>query len=195
MTPIENMPPEVAEVFETQYSAGLERLEPILRFQDRPTGFFGFFARRRARRGIEHMISCLEIVPDSWQCMYNIGKAYQAMDDYVAGLAWFEKAFDLNKENPDIAREASLCCLALGVGETALKFAEAASNLAPENAGLLSNLALALVLNGQVPKAANTAGLAIAKDPDNPICMHVFQYINDIQTGAIPHPDKIGPEG
>src|SRR5262245_40318627 len=96
-----------------------------------------------------HLMHCLSMLPDSWQCMWGMGKACQQLSAYKLALAWFERALTLEHTNDNVFREAALEALALGDASKALHFSSEAIHLNAKDAGLCANLALAHMIAGQ----------------------------------------------
>jgi tetratricopeptide (TPR) repeat protein len=97
--------------------------------------------------------------------MWFTGKVYQCCHDQATALAWFERAYQINASEADVAREASTCAMELARHDTAIGFAHRAVQIAPANPGLHANLALAYLLAGRIPEAQNEIGCAVATDP------------------------------
>lgn len=190
----QNLPQARLDEYNFHYDEAARLLDAVIRVHEAPRGLFAFFKRRKTRRGIEHLLSCLEIVPQAWQCMWLIGKAHQALDDNEAALTWFEKALPLEKNSPDVPREACLAALATGGRSAALAHAEEACRRAPEDAGLVANLALAYLLNRDKARALAAANRALDMNRTDPINQTVRDYIKRVMSGEVPQPDKIGQD-
>lgn len=97
--------------------------------------------------------------------------------DCSTALLWFERAFQVSSYQPDVAREACSCALELGQHQVAISFAERAVQVKPDDAGLRSNLAVALLLAGKVAEAKTEIEQAIAQDPSDQISPAVRRTI------------------
>jgi Flp pilus assembly protein TadD len=97
--------------------------------------------------------------------MWFMGKVYQRCHDQATALSWFERAYQVNASEADVAREASTCAMELGRHDAAISFAHRAVQIAPANPGLHANLALAYLLAGRIPDARNEIDCALASDP------------------------------
>ena len=82
-------------------------------------------------------------------------------------------------------------CLNVGKSEKAIRVARNAVNLEPENAGLVANLALALLIGAELDEAAETVNKALAMAPDDQISHNLKQRIADVKCGSIPQPVKM----
>ncbi|KPJ71194.1 hypothetical protein AMJ52_08865 [candidate division TA06 bacterium DG_78] len=123
--------------------------------------------------------------------MWGLGKTYQVLDSHDKSLYWFEEALKIEKNNPDVYREATIEALSLGNSEKAIMYSEKALSLAPNNAGILANHALALLLNRQGDEALKTIKKACELDPNDKISKNVLSYIEDIVSGRKEYPFRI----
>jgi tetratricopeptide (TPR) repeat protein len=125
----------------------------------------GWSLRRKLKRALSLFERVLQLNPENWSAMWFTGKVYQRCHDQATALAWFERAYQINASEADVAREASTCAMELGRHDTAIGFAHRAVQIAPANPGLHANLALAYLLAGRIPEAQNEIGCAVATDP------------------------------
>ena len=125
--------------------------------------------------------------PDNWSAMWFMGKIYQRCGDHSAALEWFARAHNLNLGQVDVLREASVCVMELGRSKEGISYAFSASSLRPDDAGLQSNLALALLLAARLDEARQSIEKAILKDPADPIGKTVSRMIEHfIDSGQKP---------
>ena len=71
------------------------------------------------------------------------------------------------------------------------KFKQKAREIKPDDPGLRSNLALALLLNKQGEEAMKEIKEACRQSPQDPVNKTVLSFIEDIVTGKKNYPDKI----
>jgi tetratricopeptide (TPR) repeat protein len=150
-----------------------------------------WLARRRFRRAIGLFESALEINPSGWQSMWGLGKIHQRLGDHAKALDWFLKARLLEPDNPDVAREASICALDSGKVEQALALTEAALVANPTDAGLLANRALALMMAGQLTNARTVAAQAVSRDPKDRVSKNALKLIEDVAAGRRRRPTRV----
>jgi Flp pilus assembly protein TadD len=87
---------------------------------------------------------------------------------------------------------ASLSLVAnTGRASQAVAIAESLSQAAPRNAGLLANLALAYLIDGQLDQAFACADTALALDPSDRITAALKGRIEDVRAGRWPQPTKL----
>jgi Flp pilus assembly protein TadD len=126
--------------------------------------------------------------PRNWAAYWIEGKAYQALDDPQAANRSFETAYGLHPSHPDVAREYAHSCLALGHFEEAIDATRHAIALAPDDAGLQANLALAYLLAGQNQDAARTISVSLSMNPTDKISQRLKQVIDDVLSGQRAQP-------
>jgi tetratricopeptide (TPR) repeat protein len=148
-------------------------------------------AQADLERGIELLNQAIAINPANWSAYWIIGKAHQTLGNSESACDAFGKSYGLHKANADVAREYMFECLNLGRAAKGIVAARHAVTLEPENAGLVANLALALLIGGQLEEAAATVTKAMAIAPDDEICHNLKQMIADVQAGRRPQPSKM----
>jgi Flp pilus assembly protein TadD len=124
--------------------------------------------------------------------MWGLGKVEQALGEHETALGWFEEASRREARNADIWREASLEAMAIGDGHRAAAYAQRAADLSPNNGGIRSNLALALLLQGLDADAHSAAASACRQHPDDVVSRRVLELVNGVRAGTRPRPTRIG---
>ncbi|MCA9017856.1 MAG: hypothetical protein KDA77_21205, partial [Planctomycetaceae bacterium] len=66
-----------------------------------------------------------------------------------------------------------------------------AKRLKPEDMGLVANLALALLIGGELEEAAENIEVALAGAPEDPISQNLEQMIEDVRSGLRPQPRNL----
>lgn len=134
----------------------------------------------------------LAIAPENWSAMWVLGKIHQRLRNYPAALQWFSRAFQVNPQQPDVAREAGLAALSAGASKQAIQFCEAAVQLRPEDPGLTANLALAYLIAGDLLTARQLAQTALKQVPDDPLTKDLLGVIEDVIVGRRSQPETLG---
>ncbi|WP_224363054.1 tetratricopeptide repeat protein [Hyalangium versicolor] len=127
----------------------------------------------------------LDLVPENWAAAWVLGVVERRLGNYPQGLQWLSRAFELNPYNPDVGREASICAGLAGRMEDAVRFSEAASAVNPDDAGLLANLALNLLVAGRVAEALPRGREAVARAPGDSISRAVLSLIEEVSSGRM----------
>jgi len=109
--------------------------------------------------GVRYVDAVTQINPNNFAAYWFKGKAYQALNKHGSAYSQFEKSFELNKDNSDVARELALECMDLGKGQKAVEVSLHALTLNNKDIGLIGNLALAYLLNGDLELSHNTRQL------------------------------------
>lgn len=148
-------------------------------------------ARAELKRGIDRLRQAVAINPANWSACWIIGKAYQALGNPEAACEAFGKAYALQAENADVAREYMFECLILGKAKQGIAAAQRGVRIKPDDAGLTANLALACLIGGQLDEAGTAVERAIEMAPDDRITHNLKQMIDDVRTGRRAQPESL----
>ncbi|WP_417388641.1 tetratricopeptide repeat protein [Gimesia sp.] len=148
-------------------------------------------ARDDLARGKDLLRQALKIDPGNGASWWIIGKAEQVLENTEAACDAFRKAYQLLQDNPDAPREYMFECLKLGRTRQAIAAARHARKLKPEDMGLVANLALALLIGGELEEAAEVIEVAVTGAPDDPINVNLQQRIAEVQAGTVPQPRNL----
>jgi tetratricopeptide (TPR) repeat protein len=144
------------------------------------------------KKGIGLLTQVVQMNPANWPAFWTMGKAYQAMGASVSACDAFAKAYALKTDNPDVAREYMFECLNIGRTKEGLDLAQKAIAVSPDDVGLKANLALALLIDGQVTDAASVVDAASKADPSDRVTQDLKRIIGDVRSGKRPQPHKYG---
>ena len=172
------------------FEQGCDLINPFMQLSDR-AALESEDSDQKLRQGIELLKKATEIHPGNWSAFWMIGKAYQALGDSENAFEAFGKSYGINRYHADIAREYMYECLNLGHGEKAVAAANRAVSTDPDNAGLVSNLALANLIAGNLDRATEAAERAIAMDPTDTISQNLRTLIEDVKSKRRPQPTKM----
>jgi tetratricopeptide (TPR) repeat protein len=137
----------------------------------------GWLLRRRLKRALSLFDRVLGLAPENWSAMWVIGKVHQRLGDVAAALSWFERAYQVNPSQPDVAREASLCAMDIARGDAAVVYAHRATQIEPDSPGLRANLALAYLLAGRIDEARKSIEHSLAADASDTISQTISTII------------------
>jgi Flp pilus assembly protein TadD len=181
-----------SEEHDRVYQAGCDLITRYMPLQNRESrGAHSVKSQREVERGIDLLTFIARANPANWSAHWIIGKGHQALGNSGAACDSFRVSFELQKDNADVAREYMFECLKLGRADDGVVAARHAVFLQPRNAGLLANLSLALLIAADLDAAENTAGQALALDPNDVITKSVSQMIRDVKAGRKSQPRRI----
>lgn len=185
-----NISEEAAAEHDRLYSEALNACKNEIPLAEQPNlAAPGWLKAFRLRRAIQLFKRAVQINPQNWNAMWFIGKLQQRLRNWAEALDYFGRATSINTTQPDLAREASLCAMELGRKVEGVKFAQDALNLAPYDAGLIANLALAYLLSGNLSDAQAAIDQALSKDPTDSISMTLATMIQHFEARGRTPPD------
>jgi tetratricopeptide (TPR) repeat protein len=120
-----------------------------------------------------------------------LGKVELRLGDREAALAAFRRAHAIQPDQPDGCRELCHAYLELDRAVDALPIARRALDLRPADAGLRSNVALVLLLAGDVEQARQEVSAALAADPEDQVTRGLARMIEDVVAGRRARPRSI----
>lgn len=123
---------------------------------------------------------CLEIVPEHWQSMVLMSKAFQRLEKHQDALEQLELAFKLELENHIIPMEASLEAMHLKDLEKAIFYSEESLKRNPNDFALLGNHAMNLLVAKKDLEAQETIYKAIKLQPNDSINKNIESIIKDV---------------
>ncbi|WP_437316446.1 tetratricopeptide repeat protein [Sorangium sp. So ce385] len=123
--------------------------------------------------------------------LWLLGKVEMRLGDMDAALAALQHAHALDPEQADGCRELGAVYLELDRARDALPIARRALELRPGDAGLRCNLAVILLLTGDVEGALAEATSALSLDPTDAITRGVLKLIDDVAAGRRKRPRSI----
>ena len=138
--------------------------------------------------GIGKLDAVTKYNPQNWSAFWFKGKGYQLLEIHDSSNVEFKASFDIQKENPDVAREYGASCLEIGLWSEAIGAAQHAISLEPDSAGLEANLALALLLGGDTEGAKNAIDRSLQLDPTDAISKRVGLIVDEVISGERPIP-------
>ena len=110
------------------------------------------------------------------------------MAENEKALEYFETAVKIEKNNPDLPREASISAMDSGNVMLAVEYSQEAINREPNDSGLYCNHAINLMVSGIDDLALTNIQKAIEIRPDDEITINAFTLINAVATGIRERP-------
>ena len=139
-----------------------------------------FWTGLKLKRAVKLFEKVLQLAPNHWNSMWILGKTVQRLGDERAAFDWFVKAWDQTPRNIDVAREAALSAMHLGLARHAIEYCEGALKLEPNDSGMICNLALALIHDGKPSEAVTKAKLAVDGNPKDTVSVNVLRLAQHI---------------
>jgi hypothetical protein len=164
-----------------------ELVGPYLTRPERP----GFFEKRKIRKGIALFEQVLQSVPDHWPTLWTVGMCLRLLGEEEGALPRLRRAYEMNPGQPDVGREYAGQCMRLGLADEAVQVSRDLHARFPANAGLQSNLALALLIAGAVDEASSMAEQALAREPADRTTRALVDHIGKVKAGLAPRPTRM----
>ena len=175
-------------IFNKHYEKGWDLMQAVVLLEGKKHLKPSIWRRWKGRRAINHFKKCLELVPAHWPTHWGMGKAYQGLSEHAAAFASFAEAFRLQPQNSEVVREASIAAMDAGKPDLAVQYSAAALALCPDDAGLMCNHAINLLVTGNDLDATNLITKALNLAPDDQINQHAFQLIQEVASGLKKRP-------
>jgi tetratricopeptide (TPR) repeat protein len=141
-------------------------------------------------RGRRLLTRALDLDPKNWSAYWLLGMACRVAGYKDQAYEAFSRAWAIKPDHVDVGRELVLQCCINGRGAEAVQVSARVLALKPEDGGLLSNHALALLLAGEVGRARFFASKAEIAAPENLGARGVAQVIEDVIAGKMARPTK-----
>ena len=169
------------------YRRGDELIQPYLILSDRASSRSSA-KEADVRTGIACLENALAVRPSNWSALWLRGKGFQALGEHLHAVESLRSAYLIEQTNPDVGRELMVELIEIQKFDEAVVIAEAVVRASPDNAGLKANLALALVLDRQLPRARLMIADALRADPSDAISEALARRIEEISDGRRPQP-------
>jgi tetratricopeptide (TPR) repeat protein len=173
------------------YQQACQLIDGLILLDDRPPAPLDTRARERLSRALALLAEVVQINPQNWAAMWQMGKIHQRLGDRERCLQWFARAHLVNPQQHDVAREASIAAMELGRAAEAVRYCERAVQIQPDNPGLLANLGLALLLAGKPADAQARLHLAHSRNPTDPITADLLHIVQEVLAGSRPCPRSV----
>lgn len=182
--------PAQAELHDALYTAAIDLFEPY--FVEAgglaPTTETEI---RQVRRACELFDRVLAIYPENWNAAWTLGMARRSVGDYEQSYQALHQAYALQSGNETVVREHTAACMITHRDEEALAVAHDIVGHVPADAGLISNLALAYLLVGQLNKATAAIAEATRIDQDDPITGRLRAVIGNLALGRFDKAEEL----
>jgi Flp pilus assembly protein TadD len=139
-------------------------------------------------KGIAVLERVLDLNKKNWSAAWFAGKAAQCLKDNDRAYRFFERAYAIQKHNPDVARELMIACLDSKRTREAVDVAEFAVQINDVDPSLKANLALALLCAGDLDRADVAIDAALKSDPQDKINIALKRIIGEVRRGTRKQP-------
>jgi hypothetical protein len=180
------LPPEQAARLEALRREGSGLVSPLLFKKS-----LGFFEKRRLKKGIALLGQVIEALPESWSARWALGMSLRALHDHPQALEQLRRAYTINPDHRDVGREYAGQCFIIGLADEGVRISRELHARFPDDVGLHSNLALALLIGGDLGEALAVAEAAHQREPADPITKNLVDYIRDVRAARKPRPTRM----
>lgn len=142
-------------------------------------------------RASELLSRVIALNSENWAPWWALGVARRALEDRHGAYAAFARAYGLRPDEIEVGRNLAGECLALGYAQEAVNVTAAMVRLAPGDAGLISNHALALLIAADVEGALIEIRRSLELDPSDAVTQAACRYIERVHAGQAPVPKTI----
>ncbi|WP_166824560.1 tetratricopeptide repeat protein [Thalassoroseus pseudoceratinae] len=175
------------------YDWGTALANPYLPFQRSPLDPTTKTAQQELCRAVRLLTASIQLNSKNWAACWILGLTFRMRGQHESEYKALGRAYRLNPEHKDVLREFCLSCMTLGYGEEAVQVGWQATELDPRDAGLLSNLGLALLVSGEVIQAERVVQRALHMQPNDAITQNLLGYVQDVASGKKPRPTCFPP--
>jgi tetratricopeptide (TPR) repeat protein len=181
--------PAQAELHDVLYGAAIELFEPY--FEEGggrpPTSDTEV---QQVLRACELLERVLAIYPENWNAAWTLGMARRSVGDYERSYWALRQAYALESANEAVGREYTGACMMTHRDEKAIVVARDAVARTPDNAALVSNLALAYLLAGRFDEATAAIAAATRIDEDDAIIVRLRMVIGNLALARFDEAEK-----
>ncbi|MGL4596842.1 MAG: SseB family protein [Bacteroidia bacterium] len=126
---------------------------------------------------------CLSLIPDHWQSMVLMAKAFQRLERHTEAFEQLETAFKIELNSHSIPLEASLEAMHLKNIDKALFYSEEALKRKPNDPALMGNHAMNLLIAQKDMQAKNTIEEAIQIQPNDQVNKNIEAIVRSVISG------------
>ena len=179
--------PYAAEDLNQTFQQATKLIQPYLILTDQSS------TDPRSKEGKEELANAIAMLgrvtkdnPNHWPSYWFIGKAYQALREHPASYQAFKQSLTLKPPNLNVAREFIIEAICVGATGEAVVAARQVAEANPSDSGLLANLGLALIADGQVSQARAATERALGMAPSDEVTRSLLAEITQVQAGRPP---------
>jgi Flp pilus assembly protein TadD len=173
------------------FDRGHELVKEHILLHDRPESKLYDAARERIKEGVDLLLRHASVRPESAAALFLAGKGLQVLGDEGGCVRELARASAVDPAQHDIAREYCLALLATGRPNEAVAVARQACASKPQDAGLVANLGIAILLAGDLAAAEREVERACRMDGRDPINRALSGRLRQIRSGERPMPRSL----
>jgi len=166
------------------FEMGSSLVEPYLKYSDNVPADPGSEEGRAAvTEGIAALEEVIKLNPRNGAAYYFIGMARRALGEYRDAVEAFGHAYEIDPDQPEFAREFAYSTMCAGDTAEAVAISRNNSQNRPEDAGLLANLGLALLADGQFAEARRATQRSLELAPADDVTKRLLREIESVENG------------
>lgn len=177
-----------AEQYQALWAEAWELLAPFFGPNRRNLSTEEIAKVAKASEALERMTSSGRA---SWHAWWLFGVARRCLRDREGAYAAFARAYGMAPDEIETGRNLGLECITLGYADEAISVTAAVVALAPDNAGLVANHALALLIGGDLDGALREVRRSLRLDPNDTVTLNLRRIIDNVCAGIVEAPSKI----
>jgi Flp pilus assembly protein TadD len=131
------------------------------------------------------------VEPKHWPSQWAMGKICERLGDDHAAMRHFLVAATINSDHPDLFREACIAATKSGELELARTLGERATLLSPNDVGLKTNLAIAILLMQRTGEARRVATEALTIDSSDKRARLICHIVDQVEQGVRACPQTV----
>jgi tetratricopeptide (TPR) repeat protein len=170
------------------YKQAIALIGPNLTAPGKSRGYVGFFLKRKLRKAVVLLTEVIQINPDNWPAMWLAGRACRRLGDNAIALKFFARGCEVPGSDADLPRDAGITAMDLGQPGEAVEFLNEAIALRPDDAALVTNLALAHLFNQNPQEAKRVADYALHVAPRDAVNQQIVELVDAVLAGQRPCP-------
>jgi tetratricopeptide (TPR) repeat protein len=148
-------------------------------------------ALKELQEGIEYLKLAVKFEYRHWQSNWFLGKAYQLLGKHEQACGYFMDGYATNPNEINLSRELMTEYLEVGKTAEALLIANKILNQMPQDAGLVADIGLVFLMNGQIKEAKQKIKQSLSIDGQDQITKNLLKLVEEVESGKRKPPAKL----
>lgn len=174
--------------YEALWAKASDLLLPYFGPHNRPKTAEDIAKVARARDALDRITS---LGSATWRPWWLLGVARRLLRDREGAYAAFARAYGMAPDEIEVGRNLGMECITLGYAQEAIAVTAAMVRIWPDNAGLIANHALALLIGSDLDGALREIENAAQLDPNDEITLNLRKLIDNVRTGRVKAPSRM----